>query len=193
MNTSSSSDQDTFDRLAEEFVARHRRGEHPDLAEYADKFPQYADAIRDLFPGLVLIEQVKPGVGDQTETASGGAAPVCGRPERLGDYRILREVGRGEMGVVYEAEQESLGRRVALKVLPRRTVHDDPETGPTFGTTLGYRRPGADRTRGARNFPDGFSPEVRSGYPTPPGRQTEGLRAHCPGGAVPHTALYPRL
>ena len=48
--------------------------------------------------------------------------------KRLGDFRIIRELGRGSMGVVFEAEQESLGRRVAIKVIPRLSILDDKRT-----------------------------------------------------------------
>ena len=111
------SGSDLLNELAHEFAERYRRGERPPVNEYTDRYPDLAGEIRDLFPTLVLMEQFGSGV----ENRSG---PVARRPrvdepmpERLGDYRILREIGRGGMGIVYEAVQESLGRQVALKVL----------------------------------------------------------------------------
>ena len=50
---------DLLDRLAEEFAARLRRGERPSLKEYADRYPELADEIRELFPAMVKVEQAK--------------------------------------------------------------------------------------------------------------------------------------
>jgi serine/threonine protein kinase/WD40 repeat protein len=110
--------------LADEFAGRLRRGEHPALSEYTRRYPELADQIRDLFPALVLMEQF--GSVDGAGSSAGAAFETRDVPGRLGDFRIVREVGRGGMGVVYEAVQESLGRHVALKVLPyHRRLHEN--------------------------------------------------------------------
>jgi WD40 repeat protein len=116
-------DRDPVEMLADSFLARFRRGERPSVEEYAAKYPELADRIRALLPALVMLEQEKSVAGSATG-ANGGAAPAASRPapRQLSDYLILREIGRGGMGVVYEALQQSLGRHVALKVLPHQAL-----------------------------------------------------------------------
>jgi serine/threonine protein kinase len=110
-----------LNHLADEFAARYRRGERPSLQEYVDRHPELADDIREFFPTLVEMEQVKDDRQAPVERPASHTLPAL---DRLGDFRIIREIGRGGMGVVYEAEQVSLGRRVALKVLPKQLPTD---------------------------------------------------------------------
>jgi serine/threonine protein kinase/tetratricopeptide (TPR) repeat protein len=110
-----------LNQLVDEIAARYRRGERPALQEYADRHPELADEIRAWLPVVVRLALAGDGRPQVPEPAAPRPAPAL---ERLGDFRIIREVGRGGMGVVYEAEQESLGRHVALKVLPKQLLVD---------------------------------------------------------------------
>jgi len=114
-------DDSLLGQLAEEFTRKVREGKLPDMEEYAVRFPELGARIRELFPTLMLLEGM---------AATGDSAAAEGLPSGLaagsvfGQYRIEREIGRGGMGIVYEAVHLLLEKRVALKVLPVRAPAD---------------------------------------------------------------------
>lgn len=108
-----------IEALVEEFLRRHRAGDGTSVESFVAAHADHAPELRELLPTLVALERVKAA-----KSSTGGGSPRHAMPaiERLGDFRIVREIGRGGMGVVFEAVQESLGRRVALKVLPQASL-----------------------------------------------------------------------
>jgi hypothetical protein len=104
--------------VVDEFMARVGRGERPDVDEYVRQHPDLADVLRHVLP---VVQMIRPDGESGPQPLEPDSRLVGGA---LGDFRILREVGRGGMGVVFEAEQISLGRRVALKVLPYAAALD---------------------------------------------------------------------
>jgi len=115
--SSSATDQNPVDLLADEFSERLRNGETPSIEEYASQHPDLADEIRELFPSIAMMERFSRREHTERKFEAKTVRLEGHRTETLGDYRIVREIGRGGMGIVYEAEQKSLRRRVALKVL----------------------------------------------------------------------------
>jgi tetratricopeptide (TPR) repeat protein len=107
----------------DEFLAAMEAGQKPDRQAFLAAHADIADELGRCLDGLAFIENAGLALQESASMAPGLAGPVpSGQP--LGDYRIVREIGRGGMGIVYEAEQVSLGRRVALKVLPFASTLD---------------------------------------------------------------------
>ena len=110
-----SHDNDLIQNLLTEYLQRREAGEHPAISEYCDAHPELADEIRARFPTAS-----GPRAPDTVTYPPEASLDEVTPPTQIGDYQIIGEIGRGGMGVVYEAEQASLDRRVALKVLPSR-------------------------------------------------------------------------
>jgi len=105
-----------------EYLADLEAGKKPDRLPFLGRFPEIAGPLAECLDALEFMHAASPFPADKGASASDAAIPPEGVP--LGDYQILREIGRGGMGVVYEAQQMSLGRRVALKMLPFASALD---------------------------------------------------------------------
>jgi serine/threonine protein kinase len=103
-----------------EYQAAADAGRRPSRRDFLARYPDVADELADCLDGLDFVHSAAPRlVGTDAPPSGRSGGPEALAPEQpLGDFRLVREVGRGGMGVVYEAVQLSLGRRVALKVLP---------------------------------------------------------------------------
>jgi serine/threonine protein kinase len=109
-------DSDRVLEIAQEYLRRMESGEQPSIEEYLKKYPELGQPLRTCLEGIQLLSRA--AVADRSGQRAAATSPLDLLRHTLGDFRIVRELGRGGMAVVYEAVQLSLGRHVALKVLP---------------------------------------------------------------------------
>jgi serine/threonine protein kinase/Tfp pilus assembly protein PilF len=122
----------TLGRLVDELTGKLQAGHAVDLKAYIDAYPEHAKELAQMFGAVQRLAELGAADADAPVERSGGVArPVesafGSRLGELGDFHLLREVGRGGMGIVYEAEQVSLHRKVALKVLPLAAALDSKQ------------------------------------------------------------------
>jgi serine/threonine protein kinase/WD40 repeat protein/tetratricopeptide (TPR) repeat protein len=113
-----------FDILVDGLIAQLQAGEAVNWSAIDRDYPEHARRLRSMAAALEALGDLSGGDDSVFSCPAAKAGQEDLVPGVLGDFRILREVGRGGMGVVYEAEQVSLDRRVALKVLPFAATMD---------------------------------------------------------------------
>ena len=112
--------------LVKQFLDDLEAGDRPSREELLREHPELAGELNKCLDGLEFLYHVAPQVVDES-TSQDQRDYIAADNRQLGDFRIIREIGRGGMAVVYEAHQLSLNRRVALKVLPFAAVLDQQQ------------------------------------------------------------------
>ena len=112
-------DDTTFEDLIESYLEMFRRGTAPEIAEFARLHPEYADRLTDLLPLMVKMEDCAADTRRDHAVSDGEFPDLSGS-----DYRLIRKIGTGGMGEVFEAMQISLDRKVAVKVLSPSLTSD---------------------------------------------------------------------
>ena len=130
-----SDQQERLTLILDEYLERLESGERPPIQSLLDAHPDLAAALRTYLRSIGVLHGVTRdlsghgrGGSHHGHSLGRGLLSTCPSPVQLGDYRIVREIGRGGMGIVYEAQQLTLNRRVALKVLPLSGTLDAKQT-----------------------------------------------------------------
>lgn len=120
---------ETIDAIVCRYVDAAREGNPPDLEPFLAAHPEFADELRELLPLVARLERW--GTAKEIECVR-QSLPQHFPLKELGEYRLVRELGRGGMGVVFHAEHRFSARAVALKLLPYRLGADLPQRQAQF-------------------------------------------------------------
>ena len=107
-----------LDSIVDEFTSQIRAGLNPQVADFQERYPQLHCQLEELLGSVKAIESLKSTAAGNAGSSASFDRTQFPMPETIGEYQVLSELGRGGMGVVYLGKHQTLGREVAIKVLP---------------------------------------------------------------------------